>query len=125
MRVMGSNFGDFDYEILIQTSDWKNKNDTADQLNWCVGVLSIRRKFYWTQSMSKAGKGRIFRANIETLKGQSVADRTDIELLLCDFQNQSTWKSMKMLRHCSGLIVETPNWKQFELHEVWGFRGAE
>jgi hypothetical protein len=41
---MGSNFGDFDYEILIQTSDWKNKNDTADQLNWCVGVAVNKKK---------------------------------------------------------------------------------
>ena len=39
MRVMRSNSGDSDHEILIQTSDWKNKKDAADLLNWCVGVF--------------------------------------------------------------------------------------
>ena len=35
---MRSNFDDSDREILIQTSDWKNKKDAAGLLNWCVGV---------------------------------------------------------------------------------------
>ena len=51
---------------------------------WCVGiVLDVKAgKFYWTQKGSdNAGDGRIFRANLEIPKGQSAANRKDIELL--------------------------------------------
>lgn len=42
-------------------------------------------KFYWTQKgFSKAGKGRIFRANIITPLGETAENRSDIETL---FQN--------------------------------------
>jgi hypothetical protein len=39
-------------------------------------------KFYWTQKgPDNAGRGRIFRANLEIPKGQTPADRNDIEVL--------------------------------------------
>jgi hypothetical protein len=39
-------------------------------------------KFYWTQKGGdNAGQGRIFRANLELPKGQTPADRKDIEVL--------------------------------------------
>jgi len=65
---MRSNFDGSDHETLFQTGGWGNKKDAADQLNRCVGIFVNKKegKFYWTQkSLSKAGKGRIFRANIE------------------------------------------------------------
>ena len=46
--------------------------------------LSIldRGQFYWTQKgPDDAGEGRIFRANIEMPKGETAANRSDIELL--------------------------------------------
>lgn len=85
MRVMRSNLDGSEHEILIQTGDWKNEEEAADQLNWCVGISVDRRggKFYWTQKgMSKAGKGRIFRANIEMPKGESAKNRKDVEMIL-------------------------------------------
>ena len=40
------------------------------------------RKVYWTQrGPDNAGKGRIFRAKIDIPKGETAANRTDIELL--------------------------------------------
>lgn len=84
MRVLRSNLDGSEYETLIQTGDWKNDKDAADQSNWCVGISVNQKegKFYWTQKgTSKGGKGRIFRANIHLPKGQSAANRTDIELL--------------------------------------------
>jgi hypothetical protein len=84
MRVMRCNLDGSDLETLIQTGDWKDKADAANQLNWCVGISvnKVEGKFYWTQKgPSKGGMGRIFRANIQMPKGQSAANRTDIELL--------------------------------------------
>ena len=55
-----------------------------DARKWCVGVAVDvdGRKIYWTQKGSdNAGEGRIFRANIEIPRGQTPANRTDIELL--------------------------------------------
>jgi hypothetical protein len=45
-------------------------------------VDARRGKFYWTQKgPSKAGKGRIFRANLDIPSGETPWDRSDIELL--------------------------------------------
>jgi hypothetical protein len=45
-------------------------------------VDAVGGKFYWTQKGSDdAGEGRIFRGNIELPKGQTPANRQDIELL--------------------------------------------
>lgn len=84
LRVMRCNFDGSEHETIIQTGDWQDAEDGNDQLKWCVGV-SINQaegKFYWTQKgLSKGGKGRIYRANIEMPAGQTASNRTDIELI--------------------------------------------
>src|SRR6266446_5605349 len=82
MRVMRSNLDGTNIETLVQTGD--SDEDRRDPRNWCVGVaLDIEGgKTYWTQKGSdNASQGRIFRANLEIPKGQSPANRNDIELL--------------------------------------------
>src|SRR5262249_16588545 len=47
-----------------------------------IAVDPDRGQFYWTQKgPDDAGKGRIFRAKIDIPKGETAANRTDIELL--------------------------------------------
>src|SRR6266513_1816077 len=83
MRVMRANLDGSNIETLVDTS----KGDArpgADLTKWCVGITvdPDRRKIYWTQKgPDDAGKGRIFRANIDIPKGETAATRTDIELL--------------------------------------------
>ena len=51
---------------------------------WCVGIAldGEAGKLYWTQKgPDNAGQGRIFRANLEIPKGQTPANRKDIEVL--------------------------------------------
>jgi hypothetical protein len=53
-------------------------------MKWCVGITvdPKRGQFYWTQKGGdNAGVGRILRANLEMPKGQTAANRTDIEVL--------------------------------------------
>jgi len=57
----------------------------VDQTKWCVGisVSEGEKKFYWTQKGgSKAGHGRIFRANLEMPEGMNAKNRDDIECVL-------------------------------------------
>src|SRR5947207_6700283 len=83
MRVMRANVDGSNIETLVDTS----KGDArpgADLTKWCVGITvdQDRRKIYWTQKgPDDAGKGRILRANIDIPKGETAANRTDIELL--------------------------------------------
>jgi DNA-binding beta-propeller fold protein YncE len=82
MRVMRSNLDGSHIETLVQTGH--GDADRRDSRNWCVGIaLDVERgKLYWTQKGNeKAGQGRIFRANLEIPKGQTPANRKDIELL--------------------------------------------
>jgi hypothetical protein len=82
MRVMRANLDGSNVETLIETGH--GEADRRDARNWCVGIaLDIGAgKLYWTQKgPDNAGVGRIFRANLEIPRGQSSADRTDIELL--------------------------------------------
>src|SRR6202023_3241021 len=82
MRVMRSNVDGSDIETLIQTGH--GEADRLDARNWCVGIaLDVTGgKLYWPQKGDdNAGQGRIFRANLETPKGQSPINRKDIELL--------------------------------------------
>ncbi len=77
-NVDGSNI-----ETLVDTSEGDSRPG-KDIRKWCVGiVLDVEAgKLYWTQKgPDNAGDGRIFRANIEIPKGQSPANRKDIELL--------------------------------------------
>jgi len=82
MRVMRSNLDGSDIETLVETGH--GEADRHDARNWCVGIaLDVEGgKLYWTQKGNDdAGQGRIFRADLEIPKGQSPANRTDIELL--------------------------------------------
>lgn len=84
LRVMRCNLDGSEHETIIKTGDWQDVKDAANQLNWCVGISINKKegKFYWTQKgLSKGGKGRIFRANIELRKGENESTRTDVEML--------------------------------------------
>jgi hypothetical protein len=83
MRVMRVNVDGSNLETLVDTSEGDSRPG-KDILKWCVGiVLDVEAgKLYWTQKgPDNAGKGRIFRTNLEIPKGQSAANRKDIELL--------------------------------------------
>jgi DNA-binding beta-propeller fold protein YncE len=83
MRVMRSNLDGSKIETLIDTSEG-DARPGKDIKKWCVGIaLDVDGgKLYWTQKGSdNAGEGRIFRANLEIPKGQTPANREDIELL--------------------------------------------
>jgi len=83
MRVMRANVDGSNLETLIDTSEG-DARPGKDIRKWCVGiVLDVEAgKLYWTQKgPDNAGDGRIFRANLEIPKGQSPANRKDIELL--------------------------------------------
>jgi len=83
MRVMRSDLDGSKIETLVDTSQGEPRPGT-DILKWCVGIaIDVDGgKLYWTQKgTDNAGKGRIFRANLEIPKGQTPADRKDIELL--------------------------------------------
>ncbi|KAH8654946.1 3-hydroxyacyl-CoA dehydrogenase-like protein [Tricladium varicosporioides] len=84
LRVMRCNLDGSQHETIVQTGDFKKKEDAEDQLKWCVGISIDRKggKFYWTQKgPSKGYMGRIFRANIDMQTGESASNRSDIELL--------------------------------------------
>jgi len=83
MRVMRANLDGSNIETLVDTSEG-DARPGKDQKKWCVGIAVDAEggQFYWTQKgPEKAGEGRIFRANIELPKGQTPANRDDIELL--------------------------------------------
>jgi len=83
MRVMRCNLDGSKIETLIDTSQG-DPRPGPDAKKWCVGIaLDVEGgKLYWTQKGSdNAGQGRIFRANLEIPKGQTPANRNDIELL--------------------------------------------
>ena len=82
MRVMRANLDGSKIETLVETG--KGDGDRRDLTKWCVGIaVDIDRgQMYWTQKgPDDAGQGRIFRANTEVPKGQTAANRTDIEVL--------------------------------------------
>jgi len=83
MRVMRCNLDGSKIETLVDTSKGDSRPG-PDQKKWCVGIaLDVEGgKLYWTQKgADNAGEGRIFRANLEIPKGQTPANRNDIELL--------------------------------------------
>ena len=82
MRVMRANLDGSQVETLVEAG--RGDKDRRDQTRWCVGITidPKLRKIYWTQKgPDDAGLGRIFRANIEIPKGESPANRSDIEVL--------------------------------------------
>jgi 3-hydroxyacyl-CoA dehydrogenase len=83
MRVMRANLDGSEIETLVDTSQG-DARPGSDARKWCVGIAVDHEggKFYWTQKgPDNAGQGRIFRANFEIPKGESPANRTDIEVL--------------------------------------------
>jgi len=81
MRVMRVNLDGSHLETLVEAGH--GDADRRDQTRWCVG-LTIDPKFnkiYWTQKgPDNAGRGRIFRANLEIPRGETPASRSDIEV---------------------------------------------
>jgi hypothetical protein len=83
MRVMRANLDGSELETLVDASQG-DARPGADLTKWCVGITvdPDRWQIYWTQKgPDDADKGRIFRAKIEIPKGETAANRTDIELL--------------------------------------------
>jgi hypothetical protein len=81
MRVMRCNVDGSRLETLIEAGH--GDADQRDQTNWCVGLAidGKQGKIYWTQKgPDNAGRGAIFRANVEIPAGQTPANRSDIEV---------------------------------------------
>jgi hypothetical protein len=81
MRVMRSNLDGSQVETLVETG-WGDA-DQRDQTRWCVGITidPVRKQIYWTQKGPDNGDlGRIFRAGVEIPKGETAANRSDIEI---------------------------------------------
>ena len=97
MRVMRSNLDGSDIETLVDTSNGSPRPGT-DLTKWCVGIVvdPDRGQIYWTQKgPDDAGKGRLFRANIDMPEGENTANRTwDIELLFDGLPEPSTSNSI-------------------------------
>jgi hypothetical protein len=82
MRVMRASLDGSQVETLVETG--RGETDRRDQTRWCVGITidPKLRKIYWTQKgPTKGGLGRLCRANINITKGESPANRSDIEVL--------------------------------------------
>lgn len=83
MRVMRCNLDGSKIETLVDPSGGDSRPG-PDQRKWCVGIaIDVDGgKLYWTQKGNdNAGEGRIFRAGLEIPKGQTPANRQDIEVL--------------------------------------------
>src|SRR5258706_1179030 len=83
MRVMRCNLDGSKVETLVDSSKGDSRPG-PDATKWCVGITvdSERGKIYWTQKgPTKGGTGRIFRANVEIPRGETAANRRDIEVL--------------------------------------------
>jgi len=83
MRVMRANLDGSEIEPLVDSSKGDARPGT-DETKVCVGITvdPDRGQIYWTQKgPANAGKGRIFRAKIDIPKGETAANRTDIETL--------------------------------------------
>ena len=83
MRVMRCSLDGTSLETLVDTSHGESRPG-KDATKWCVGIaLDIAGgKLYWTQKgPDNAGKGRIFRANVEIPTGRTPTNRQDIEVL--------------------------------------------
>ncbi len=82
MRVMRANLDGSHVETLIETA--RGDKARLDARNWCVGIAvdTNRGKIYWTQKGGdNSNLGVIRRANIDIPKGETAANRSDIEVL--------------------------------------------
>jgi len=81
MRVMRANLDGSLIETLVETG--RGDADRRDQTRWCVGITidPVRKQIYWTQKGPDNGEqGRLSRAGLEIPKGETAADRSDIEV---------------------------------------------
>src|SRR5215813_3478933 len=81
MRVMRANLDGSQVETLVETG--RGDADRRDQNRWCVGITidPVRKQIYWTQKgPDNGGQGRILRAGIDIPKGETAANRSDIEV---------------------------------------------
>jgi sugar lactone lactonase YvrE len=81
MRVMRCNLDGSQIETLVEAGS--GDVERRDQTRWCVGITidPKRQQIYWTQKGPDNGnQGRIFRAGLEIPRGQTGANRTDIEV---------------------------------------------
>jgi hypothetical protein len=82
MGVMRANLDGSHVETLVEAG--RGDADRRDQTRWCVGITidPLRKQIYWSQKgPDNAGLGRIFRANVEIPKGETAANRSDVEVL--------------------------------------------
>src|SRR5262245_38281221 len=83
MRVMRTDLDGSTIETLVDTSRG-DPRPGPDETRWCVGIAVDpgRGHIYFTQKgLEKGGVGRVLCVNIEIPKGQTAANRTDIEVL--------------------------------------------
>jgi hypothetical protein len=81
MRVMRANLDGSQIETLVEAG--RGDADRRDQTRWCVGIAidPVREQIYWTQKGPDNGdRGRLFRAGIAIPKGETAANRSDIEV---------------------------------------------
>jgi len=81
MRVMRANLDGSHVETLVETG--RGDEARRDATRWCVGITIDPkfRKIYWTQKGPDNGeRGRLFRAGVEIPKGETAANRSDIEV---------------------------------------------
>ena len=81
MRVMRATLDGSQIETLVEAG--RGDADRHDQTRWCVGITidPERRQIYWTQKgPTKGDQGRLFRAGLDIPKGQTAANRSDIEV---------------------------------------------
>ncbi len=81
MRVMRANLDGSSIETLVETG--RGDADRRDQTRWCVGIAidPVRKQIYWTQKGPDNGEqGRLLRAGIDIPKGETAANRSDIEV---------------------------------------------
>jgi sugar lactone lactonase YvrE len=81
MRVMRANLDGSQVETLVETG--RGDEDRRDQTRWCVGITidPVRKQIYWTQKgPTKGDQGRLFRAGVEIPRGETAANRSDIEV---------------------------------------------
>ena len=81
MRVMRANLDGSHVETLVETG--RGDEARRDATRWCVGITIDPkfRKIYWTQKGPDNGeRGQLFRAGVEIPKGETAANRSDIEV---------------------------------------------
>src|ERR1700686_1209882 len=81
MRVMRCNLDGSQLETLVEAG--RGDTERLDQARWGIGITidPKRKQIYWTQKgPDNAGKGGVFRANIEIPEGETAANRPDIEV---------------------------------------------